>query len=189
MLLLENIRSATKESHEALDTAMMPAIKSIHSAEAYVRLLIAFYGFFKPVYELIEAHLQTSLLPDYPTRRKPSAILENLAALHFHQPVTHLCEDLPLITNNAAAFGALYVMEGSTLGGLVIKKMIATQTGLQDGQISFFNAYGKETKERWNTFIIILNGIAKDGKEEASAIVAATETFALFRRWLDVTFF
>lgn len=185
MVLIDKLRNATRPTHEELDAAMLPYIRNIRSAEAYCKLLAAFYGFFTPVYEQINAYLQTSYLPDYNTRRKPEDIVTNLSRLSCPVPVSDHAKHLPSITNNASAFGALYVMEGSTLGGLMIKKMLAEQTGLPDEQLSFFAGYGKATRERWNGFIAALNSIAQNEEEEQAAVEAASQTFSCFKEWLD----
>ena len=186
MTLLEKLRLATKPAHEELDAAMMPYIKSIRSADDYCRLLVAFFGFFKPVYEKIDKHLQTTFLPDYSTRRKPVDIIQNLSRLSYQTSLTNSCHQLPNISNNANAFGALYVMEGSTLGGLMIKKMLAEQTGLPDEQLSFFAGYGKATRERWNVFTTALNTVTHNDEEEQATITAATQTFSCFSVWLSM---
>lgn len=187
MMLIEKIRRATQPMHEALDKTMTPHIESIQSTEEYIQLLTAFYGFFKPMYDKIDEHLQTSFLPDYGTRRKPVDILKNLVTLHYNYPIQIFSTNLPTIENNAAAFGALYVLEGSTLGGLLIKKMIAAQTGLHDEQLSFFEGYGKQTRERWNRFIDAVNALPTHSNEEQT-IKAASDTFAQFSNWIH-TFF
>ena len=188
-MLIEKIREVTKPMHEKLDAALVPFITNIQSTDDYIKLLVAFYGFFKPVYSRIDTHLQTSFLPDYHTRRKPVDILKNLEALHYHQPVKNICVQLPLIVNNATAFGALYVMEGSTLGGLMIKKMIAGQTRLSDEQLSFFTGYGKKTREHWNVFVASLNEAANNESEEQAVITSAAETFTCFKDWLHTVYF
>ena len=185
MILIDKLRHATKPAHEELDAAMMPYIKSIHSHDDYCNLLVAFYGFFKPVYQEIDFHLQTAHLPDYHTRRKPSDLTQNLSLLSCQNSLTNICRQLPEINNNASAFGALYVMEGSTLGGLMIKKMLAEQTGLPDEQLTFFAGYGKATREKWSVFITALNAVAQNDKEEEDTVIAATQTFSCFRDWLS----
>ena len=189
MTLIDKLREATQPMHEELDAAMTPYIKSIRSTEDYLQLLVAFYGFFQPVYQKIDTHLQTAYLPDYTSRRKPADIMNNLLLLQYYQPVTDTCRQLPSIYNNASAFGALYVMEGSTLGGLMIKKMLAEQTGLKEEQLSFFAGYGKQTREKWNVFIDTLNSVAKEETEERQTITAAGETFVCFASWLKTLSF
>ncbi len=188
-MLIDKLRHETKPAHEELDKAMIPYIHNIHSKEDYSKLLAAFYGYFKPVYDKINTHLDTSFLPDYNSRRKPDDILQNLAALGHHHTIENTANHLPDVYNNASAFGALYVLEGSTLGGLMIKKMIASQTHLPDKKISFFAGYGKATRERWNTFVNALNNVAKTNEEEQNAIRAAAETFSFFKDWLHIVYF
>ena len=189
MTQIETIRQATQKAHEELDAALLPHLINIHNTNDYIKLLTAFYGFFKPVYDQIDTHLCLSDLPDYSTRRKPADLLKNLEALQHNYTVTHFCTQLPYIHNNASAFGALYVMEGSTLGGLMIKKMIAGQTGLSDEQLCFFAGYGKQTRDRWNVFVAAFNEIIQIKNEEQAALNAATETFACFKIWLAAVYF
>src|SRR5438309_9925339 len=122
-MLIDKVRAATGAYHQALDRLMIPNIEAVQSKNDYAELLLLFYGFFKPVYNSIDTFIDTNYLPDYQSRRKAEWILNDLKDLAIDYNV-HLCEHLPNINNNAAAFGALYVLEGSTLGGMVIKKMI-----------------------------------------------------------------
>jgi len=184
MMLIEKLREATQHRHKELDEAIMPYLKNIRFINDYVQLLIAFYGFFKPVYDKIDSHLILSFLPDYNTRRKPDSILQNLASLHRYEIIENIAGQIPAISNNASAFGALYVMEGSTLGGLMIKKMLSDTLSLSDAQLSFFAGYGKQTRERWNYFVQALNGFTANPAEEQAAITSANDTFLHFKNWL-----
>ncbi len=188
-MLIEKLRTATRPMHEQLDQEMGPHIHNIQTKEQYIALLLAFYGFFAPMYHRINAHLDTTGLPDYNTRRKPEDILQNLRALGHGEPPHHLCQQLPGVEDNAGAFGALYVLEGSTLGGLMIKKMIGEQTGLPEDQLTFFAGYGKQTRRRWDDFITALNATARTAADEASAITAAAATFTAFSAWLRQVYF
>src|SRR5438309_503026 len=123
IMLIDKVRLATSAHHQTLDHSMMPFIEAVQSKNDYAALLLLFYGFFKPVYDSIDAFIDTSSLPDYQSRRKPEWILNDLNELKVNYTI-QLCQQLPVINNNSAAFGALYVLEGSTLGGIVIKQMI-----------------------------------------------------------------
>lgn len=175
--------------HEELDKALVPYISGIRTIQDYTQLLVAFYGFFKPVYDSIDAHLDVYYLPDYPSRRKPEDILQNLRELDAHDPATQICRQVPSIQNNAGAFGALYVMEGSTLGGLMIKKMLTGQLSLSDKQLQFFGGYGKQTRQRWNVFLSAMNTVAQNETEEQALIETAKATFTCFRNWLSSVYF
>ena len=185
MMLIDKLRLATRPLHDELDQAMMPRIMQMQSINDYIDLLIAFYGFFKPVYDQIDSHLNQRYLPDYNSRRKPAGILHNLQALGYKTTVEKISGNLPGITCNAEAFGALYVMEGSTLGGLMITKMIAGKLHLTDEQLSFFAGYGKKTKERWHQFTGALDNVPVSENDEQKMIQAAAETFSLFKSWLQ----
>jgi heme oxygenase len=59
------------------------------------------------------------------------------------------------------AFGCLYVMEGSTLGGKIIYNILKKQLGLSDSAgASFFYGYGPATGEKWKTFGASLEAFA-----------------------------
>jgi heme oxygenase len=59
----------------------------------------------------------------------------------------------------AAVLGALYVLEGATLGGNVIKKHILANplfSTHQDG-LNYYGVYGEELSVKWKKFISVLN--------------------------------
>ncbi len=162
---------------------MIPFIESVQSIYDYAALLLVFYGFFKPVYDSIDAFIDTSYLPDYQSRRKPEWILNDLNDLEVKYTI-QFCKRVPIINNNAAAFGALYVLEGSTLGGMIIKKMITDKLHLDEG-LTFFGGYGKQTRERWNVFINSLNTLNEKNVAGEMVIQTAAATFTLFKEWLQ----
>ncbi len=86
--------------------------------------------------------------------------------------------------DRAAAFGALYVLEGSTLGGQVIAKHIGRQLGLTaERGCRYYAAHGRETGAMWKAFRLRLAEEAT--RDEADAIViSATATFDAMRHWL-----
>ena len=72
-------------------------------------------------------------------------------------PVARMSE-LPSIRSHQHALGALYVIEGSTLGGKIISKMISHQIPSTDGHgLTFFNSYGDDTITMWERFKVILD--------------------------------
>lgn len=164
---------------------MFPVIKNISSREQYAGLLKLFYGYYKPLQDGIDEKLDTSLLVDYEQRRRPGWILDDLETIGEPSASIAICQNLPGIDSNAAAFGALYVMEGSSLGGKVICKTISENLGLAGVRgLKFFNSYGPETGSRWKTFLAALHSF--DGKpEEPEIIETANSTFLRFYDWLD----
>lgn len=181
-MLIEKIRAATSVEHKKLEAALFPFINTIADKMDYILLLQAFYGYIAPVQQLIVKHIDDQLAPDMDQRRNASLLLDDLASLGVHtQPET--ATQLPVIDSNASAFGALYVLEGSTLGGKIISKMIAEKLG-SDEALRFFKGYGAEMGKMWKIFTQQLE--ADKNQEHAETVIkAATDTFALFGTWLE----
>ena len=84
--------------------------------------------------------------------------------------------DVPALDSCAAAWGSLYVIEGSALGGRVIVRRLAA-AGLDRGRgAAWFDGWGERTAERWKDFRGRLERrVAAD--EIDSAVAAANATF------------
>ena len=177
MMLSTNIKEATKEAHLNLEKQVIQKLKAIRSNADYADFLKYFYTYFSQVEKAIAPYITTELLPDYKERRNSSYIKNDIVALggHINDIPT---VNLPEITNQLQALGALYVMEGSIMGGSIIVKMLE-KGGITEG-ISFFSGYGEATGQKWGVFVGIMNAQASDDNEEAIAINAANETFSRF---------
>lgn len=80
--------------------------------------------------------------------------------------------------NNAEVLGALYVLEGATLGGNVIKKHILANNnfiGKEDG-LNYYGVYGDELSTKWKTFVSILNETVQEVDYEKT-VNSANKTF------------
>ena len=119
----EEIKSRTKQAHKETEALLIPKLKSIKSKEDYATILGMFYGFYKPLQGQIEEYINAENLPDIKQRRKEIVLEQDIFNLHVVKKL-HICEDLPTIHHLLQAFGALYVIEGSTLGGAIILKML-----------------------------------------------------------------
>ena len=145
-MLSEEIKEATKSNHQALEKKLIAKIKAIRNKEDYGELLVIFYEFFGGLECILEERMELSNLPDYLNRRKTSALADDLKHLGISLPLFATGDALPQINNHSEALGVLYVIEGSTLGGPIINKMVSRQ--LNDVNISeqsFFNGYGEKT--------------------------------------------
>ncbi len=192
-MILEDIRTKTAENHKLLEQAslLLPITERTITLENYIEILKKFYGFFHPLEKQIDNFSQIqSYLPDYSTRRKADLIcqdLVNIAPQYASKPIA-LCKDLPAITNTSQAFGCLYVMEGSTLGGKMIAKIVKEVLQLDTiNGASFFNGYGKETSSKWKLFQQALIKFSHDYSTNHEIIDAANETFFKFEQWIIKT--
>lgn len=77
-----------------------------------------------------------------------------------------------------ALLGPLYVLEGSTLGGTIMKPRIASQLGLKDGPgLTYYGVYGKEVGRRFGEFRGRMSGAADDSGHEDAIVESAKATF------------
>ena len=86
----------------------------------------------------------------------------------------------------AEAFGCLYVLEGSTLGGRVISRHVQSRLG-SDVPRAFLDAYGSRTGERWQAFRAALAGAPRNRDVDARIIAGARATFEAFTAWLTTS--
>ena len=188
LLLAETLKKETKVNHQQLEKSLVKQMRSINTPEEYVKLLQLFYGYFGALEEKINEFILPYHLEEEHQfqRRKTKNIADDIHVYGGIIPEKATDEDLPEITNYLQAFGALYVIEGSTLGGKVIAKMMQRQmeTDTTEG-FTFFHGYGDETESRWASFKELLNNQATDIVEKENVVKAADETFAKFQRWID----
>lgn len=164
-----------------LERKMIPLLKRISNKEEYVELLDFLYGYYKP----LEANLQQfasgiSFHQHAPNIEKDINELEP-----SHKFSGRQAEDVPEFDTPEKALGALYVLEGSTLGGQIISKMLAKQiTGSTVDSFSFYNPYGDATHQKWGEFKKLLDA---DYTAEQKALISegANETFTTLHKWMS----
>jgi heme oxygenase len=184
--IMERLRNETKPAHQQLEKATIPFIKNATNDEQYAFLLRMFYGYFKPVEERIQALVDNTLLEDIEERRQSVALLEDLNTIGAGTDELELSAYVPQLHTVPRAIGALYVLEGSTLGGRFISQMLAKQMNrTADNGIRFFSGYGEHTDEKWKAFTQMINNYAEKLPNDQDQIVAAAnETFDKFGQWI-----
>lgn len=183
-MLSERLKEETRESHVAVERTIIPRLKKIDTKEAYLAVLLDFYGYFKPVEEKINAFVDETVVPDFAERRKAVAIKKDIDDLNGSAFGQNFCHDLPLINSTATALGALYVLEGSTVGGIHISDMIASRITLNTG-LGFFRGYGAKAGQMWQSFKTNLDEVGADRLTQDEVVAAADDTFNKFQNWLE----
>lgn len=184
--MIEQLRESTAALHQDLERTLIPVIKHANSPEAYIRLLQLFYGYYYPLEQYIAAHLDTSFPGGFEHRRKAAQLLQDINVINggpLDPPVT--CTNIPVINDNAQALGAMYVLEGSTLGGQVICQIIQRNLPLPEvaQALSFFNGYGEDTRAQWDSFVRYLEGYHGTDEQKQRIVEAAADTFRQFKVW------
>jgi heme oxygenase len=181
------LRKHTHAAHVALNhhPMLIGITQPGYSLPRYQALLAAY----QPLYAGLEAAIEQCIRQyspafEYQTRRKLPWLMSDLA--YFEQPVTEKIADIPPINNLAELVGVLYVIEGSTLGGGMIARLITQHLGIDANRGgAFFNAYGADTEARWQAFCAFSEVSADDPAHQRLAALRAEDTFRLFQQALD----
>jgi heme oxygenase len=183
--LLSALKQTTWPHHQRLEKKM-DLFDPGFSRTDYVRLLEAFWGYYRPIEPRLANNIELrARLPDILRRAKLPWLAKDLAALGIaggEREQLPVCRELPPCDGFAEALGCLYVLEGSTLGGQVISRHFQHSLGLDaDNGLAFFTGYGQGTRTMWQTFGECLTAA---GADETALIHSAGETFLSLERWL-----
>ncbi|MFN3355900.1 MAG: biliverdin-producing heme oxygenase [Pseudomonas sp.] len=186
--LREALRTGTALLHGGLERRL-PFFSERLDAHWYQRLLQAYFGFYAP---MEEALCDAELIPvgfDPAQRVKTPTLLRDLHALGLNDDAINALPrstQLPRLDTPAACLGVLYVLEGATLGGQVLRREMAQRLALDaDNGGGFLNVYGAETGRRWKDFLDYLGSLPLDAPATQRAVDAARSTFSCFEQWLD----
>lgn len=187
--ILGLLRERTKHLHEQVErTVDLPA--RLCSPERYASLLARFYGFYDPLERrLADVGGYDAVGLDLAARRKAHLLRDDLAALGFGQAdidAAPRCPDLPAVADLGEALGCLYVLEGATLGGQIVRREAEKTIGVTpDRGCSFFASYGERVGAMWKEFCQALEGYAAATPgANARIAAAAVGTFDALDRWV-----
>jgi heme oxygenase len=183
--VLQHLRAATGASHKSLEERM-PFMRPELDQALYIRLIQAYYGFYAPLELLISCVAAGSQSDGQ--RQKVPALVRDLTALGLSASdiqALPLCSDMPSINNAHQLLGTRYVIEGATLGGQVLRRVIKDKLGIQaDSGAEFLDVYGRDTGPLWKAFLQQL-AEAEDPQYHPQIVEAACATFICFERWLE----
>ena len=186
--LLTRLRAETSSAHEAIEQALALTDPTLTLIK-YLHRIKQFYSFYKPLESRL-LDLSREIYPwlDIRNRQKIAFLEADLKSMgqaieNTGEPIT-MCPALPQLNNPAECFGCLYVLEGATLGGVVISKHILNTLGVtpETGGL-FFNGYGQRTGEMWREFRVAMSVFDAQTHQQEQVIVAARATFDTLRHW------
>lgn len=137
--------------------------------QGYGDFLLAQAEAFLPVEAAIDAAEPADLLPDWPARRRSAALLNDLHQLGLTAPAERAP---PLFRSREEILGAIYVLEGSRLGGKMLARSVPA-----DLPRSFI---GTTDAGLWRHLIEALDKQLNSDDKHRLAIAAALRVFALF---------
>jgi heme oxygenase len=182
----EEIKQQTAPAHQALEKSIVNIIRRIDSAGEYEKMLMFFYGYYKPLEARIHKRLHGA---DFLIQTRQSEwLLSDIRQLGNQSYEFPECMELPEVQNHYDALAALYVLEGSTLGGIHILKMIRKRIHLPQGHADlFFNGHGTNTASNWNSFRQLVDIEIKE-PDQASFLATVNATFSHFKKWADINY-
>lgn len=191
-MFLNHLRSSTGALHKKLEENVLSRrlMSNDVSLEDYRIYLERLYGFVFSFEKLFIDEL-ASIIPDSEQRRKSQKLKSDLCSIEptgFTNiniyPEEKMKALLPSIHH---ALGGFYVLEGSTLGGAVIRKHLVSRLGKSiTGRDEYFSVYGEELSSKWKEFLGHLVGYAERTGREEDMIKGASATFKALDEWFSL---
>lgn len=198
--VMVRLRQATRAQHEQLER-VMPSLE-VATPAAYLALLRRQHGFYAPLEDRLLVHAGDARIAalDLPARCKAPLLARDIAVVAARLgeddavAALPLCEALPDVRTLPAALGALYVLEGATLGGQLMLRHVGASLGLDAAAgAAFYASYGAHVGPMWRTFGRTLAAVVAeaDGDDTGSGacadavVAAACATFDAFARWCE----
>jgi heme oxygenase len=178
------VRSETAAWHDRVD-AVVAGPNAFESRDAYVDLLGRLYE----LHATFESRLVDSSLDETwgrlgidvaAHRRAPlcATDLERLGAKPAAKSITSTKFATP-----GHALGCLYVLEGSSLGGRTVARLVRARIG--DVPTSFFTGQGRAKPPPWTSVVKAMARFDSEGGDGDTVVAGACETFASFAAHLD----
>lgn len=179
-VILRRLRLDTRSYHEALEqNAFNQALTAGTLTAATAQFLARMCGFFVP-YEAALRQQRAAFAPawEITQRLRAHLILEDLA--RPVPPGLPLCPLVPPLHTFSQLLGAMYVVEGSTLGGQVITRQL-DRAGIPLRR--YFTGYGERTGPMWKTFCRLLPEAALAADQD-EIVASACLTFKRLDQWI-----
>ncbi len=167
----QQLQHSTASLHKALEqTALLKIMAAgTPTRQQYRQYLSAQLALIAP----LEAQLRLWESADWSALRlvKSEWLLADLKALGCDEPL--LAADVPSISSPAQALGVQYVLEGSTLGLMLLKKRLNPEDHDLAQASRFISVYGQKTPNNWQVFVERLDKIAVESRPEAENAACA----------------
>jgi heme oxygenase len=184
--VLRRLRTGTAAEHHAVEQALDLLHPGLTAARL-VDVLTRMHGF----WQAAEAGLDTwaGAAPAdaaglaWSRRRRTHLFAADLTALGAAPAAPPAWPELPAVPGTDDALGRLYVLEGSTLGGVFIDRHLASLPGLAATPLRAFSPYGAETGAMWRDYRAATRARVAAGGDADRVVAAAQQTFAALAAW------
>jgi heme oxygenase len=177
--LWAQLRESTRAAHARAEASLAPLTRPDNLAR-YAELLCAMWGFQAP----LERLLGRQELPEavgWPGRQRLGALAADLTELGVTGTSLPEATGLPALAGPGAVWGTLYVTEGATLGGRVLRRRIEARLGPVPAR--FLDGHGDRTQPMWRDLGLLADCYAGGKQDRQLARQAALQAFAAFSTW------
>jgi len=170
-MLQEKLKQATQADHDTLEGLMFvhQIMGGTLNLQQYKQILATNYLVHKRFEDTLVNGLDatTASALGISKRRKLDALAADMLELNMDAPEPNA--DSISFENQAEILGALYVLEGATLGGNVIVKRLKINPQLNDLNLGFhyYQVYGESLIPNWKKFVEVLNSQPEDTDDAA----------------------
>lgn len=183
--LRDELKNLTANLHTWLeDSKQMQNIKSEElTKEEYINLLSKLYCFIKVLEQNIKKYtddFKNSGLEDIEQRvLKTTWLKEDLD--FYKKPLNEKEIEFKTLNNFSSIVGALYVIEGSTMGGMQISKIL-NRHFKENISTQYYESYKEQTMPKWLSFVSWLEKVELDNYD---AILGANEVFIQLKKHFE----
>jgi heme oxygenase len=186
MEVLEQVRQATRDWHDEMERIALSdkLMSGAISLKEYGGILLGHYVFHRQQEQQLLAVPHVCDLPGFSlhNRFKTDILYRDLQALKL-QDHTFAFEQDFVLSNLPQALGSMYVTEGSTLGGNVIRKKLQQHPMITNsGALHFYGCYGNATGQMWKRFRQTVALELQNTQAEKAFLDAANATFRNYAR-------
>jgi heme oxygenase len=191
---LERLKLEARSEHLLTESAMAWMAPDLTRTQ-YIEMLQRLHPVVRGWEKWVERKVPSDLAELIQGRRRSHLIEQDLRALGAStvgEPTKFPAERVPGLRARglrfrASFFAAMYVMEGSTLGGQFVAQHIQTLFGGDVGAYNaYFRGYGDKTSEMWRIFREAM--VKLPSEDEADVIAAAKAMLAIFRLWNSASY-
>lgn len=185
-MILDQLKSGTAAVHASLERRLLLA-QAAPTLASYSSYLRAMHGFIAPLEEgFRQLPGPWAATLDLNRRCKADLIVADLGALSSRlgpsAPALVRCADLPAQGSVAQALGALYVLEGSTLGARWLLRHLAPLE--IESASAYLSSYGDDLGFMWQKMrTALLAHSAQRPEQDPQVVAAALETFERLDAW------
>lgn len=177
--LWAQLRESTRAAHARAEASLAPLAQP-DSLARYAELLRVLWGFQAPLERLL-GRQELPAAVGWPARQRLGALAADLTELGVTGASLPEATGLPALDGPGAMWGALYVTEGATLGGRVLRRHIEARLGPVPAR--FLDGHGDRTRPMWRDLGRLADRYAGGTYDSQLARQAALQAFAAFTTW------